>query len=378
MINDENSKHIVRYEIKYSRLKVAIKNKHHMMKIYIYLVLILLSIININGQTKTEEFEIKPSKKRFSNALYNKILYYDNRGNKSNFGILKIGNNNSEAIVRPKYPMEEQIFNLFNSLIDSSAKNGQLLLEIKKFELSETLNEIGYNTIKANMYCITADKCYKINSIDTIAKFDFGVDVSGMILASGTNIISKFIHRSLYKTNTDSIHFENILKIEKEKQPYINNFEAYKKGVIKDGLYFSFEAFKNQVPEYFCIVKKDSFENVSVKAIDGDSIEIENNLTIYMAVHKGVCYYNFGNNSFVELTREDSGFYFNKYIDVETNIGKNLLKGFSYGTYLSGGLMPIYTWNVLIQDDVPRHKKVLVKMKLDHLTGELYLVKKLK
>jgi hypothetical protein len=355
--------------------------KNYMRKIYTSLILIIVLKAQLIGQSKAENFEIKLSKKKHANALYNKIIYADARSNKSHFGIIKVGDNGYTAAVMPIYSMEEQVQNALLSMVDSTAQNGTLLLEIVKFEISESeQGEIGYSKFKANMYSIRDSSCNKIHSMDTSLKYNFGVDVSGMLVASSAAMVSDFILNCIHRTIQDSTNYPELLKIAETKQIDKSKMSAYNTSQLKDGVYLDYESFKNQLPLYYCIVEKDSLKGIKVKTMDGDGIALSNDIKIYSVVYKGICYYNLGMNSYTILTKENNDFYFTKYIDDGANVGKVILKAVLNSANIApiGSPIPIYLpLGDEIFDDDELRKKALVKMKLHHISGRPVLVKRL-
>jgi hypothetical protein len=338
--------------------------------------------MNMQSQSKAEDFEIKLSKKKYPNALYNKIIYSDNRTNKSHFGFIKVEENGYTTAVMPIFPMEEQVQNVLSSMVDSTGLDGTMLLEIIKLEISESeKGEIGYSQFKANMYKVLDSTCHKIHSIDTSLKYNFGVDVSGMLVASSAAMVYDFILKCIHKTNQDSTNYSEILKTAKTKQFDRSKTSAYSNVILLDGIYLDFESFKNQLPLYYCIVEKDSLQNIKVKTMDGDGIALSDDIKIYAVVYKGISYYNLGKNSYTTLTKENNDFYFSIYVDDGPNIGKLILKSALNIASLptsEPSLIPIVPrLGDEIFDDDEMRKKALVKMKLHRISGQPVFVKRL-
>jgi hypothetical protein len=353
-----------------------------MKKLYLLILFNLNLFLSLTAQSRAEDFEIRLSKKKYTNALYNKIIYSDIRGNKSHFGIIKVGENGYTTKVEPIYPMEEQVQNALLSMVDSTVQNGTLLLEIVKLEISESeKGEIGYSKFKANMYSVLDSSCNKIYSIDTSLKYNFGVDVSGMLVAGSAAMVSNFILNCIHKTIQDSTNYPELQKIAKNKQIDRSKVPAYFNSTLKDGVYLNFESFKNQLPLYYCIVEKDSLQDIKVKTMDGDGIALSNDIKIYSVVYKGICYYNLGNNKYTILTKEINDFYFSKYIDDGPKIGMIILRSALNGATIAPiGSSPILIFPGLgdeIIDDDETRKKALVKMKLHHISGRPVFVKRL-
>jgi hypothetical protein len=347
-----------------------------MKKLYLLILLNLNLFLSLTAQVRAEDFEIKLSKKKHSNALYNKISYFDIRPDVSNFGAVKVGRNNEVALVKPKYPMSSQIENMFTSMVDSTAKNGRLILQLIQLELLESANEteIGYSFFKADMYTVIDNKCLKINSIDTSLKFDFGADVTSMLIASTANMINYFVSQSLYKAPQDSNYLSLYLitkhdSIEKSKIPLYTIKE------LKDGVYYTYNAFKNQMPDNKCFIKmnKDKVEKVS--PLTNEGTYFNSSKIIFTAVYMGKCFIN-SEAEFVELKRENEDFYFVSIIHQNPSEGrvlaKIILNNGGYHRSINGNPLVIMPLGFLINTD---GKNVKTKMRLNYQNGNSIFVK---
>jgi hypothetical protein len=345
-----------------------------MIKTYASIILVFTSIIIAYGQISTEDFEIKPSKKKYPNALYNTIALVDQRANKSHFGFIREADYPPVAIIAVN-PLKEQIQIAIQSMIDSTAKSDTLVLELKKLEVSEK-GETGYIEFKANMFKVVDTNCYKINAIDTIYVYDFGFDVSGMLAGSSANVVSNFIANSLFKNSHDTTRYNNLIDLkdigitDKSKMP------AYANPNLKDGVYTSFESFRDQKPDYGCLIKYIG-DSVTVKALDTNRNEIKYDVGIYIAVQSGHAFFNNGAEDYKKLSKENGEFVFVEYID-EESIGKHILKAFLNGGStdpFTGQYTNLFLGDVFIKNTT---KMVPVLSKISHLGGNTITVKRLK
>ncbi len=353
-----------------------------MIKQFISIIAIFTLAMAAYGQIRTELLEIKPSKKKYSNALYNKIKYFDARTNKSCFGIVRVGSKDKLALVVPKTPMKTQIEQALISMIDSTAKNDTLFLLINEFQIFESNdgNDIGKSYFNADVFCLEKNRCYKINTIDTTLKFDFGSVVSAMLIASSANIILDFISKSLYKIKHDTLNFLDFTEIiskesiEKKKIPVYSNIE------LRDGVYYNYVSFKEQKPDHSCTIEINKYDSaVEISVFDEKGKEINTDNIIFAAVYKGKCYYNPGEeyDNYVELKKEGNDFYFISIPDYKAKRKtefKSLLIAASYSgnTHipdLNGSVMtfsPLIPY--LIDKDMNKHKSKM-RMQLDYKTG---------
>jgi hypothetical protein len=299
-----------------------------MRKIYFFLMLMLSMRFSLIAQTRTEDFEIKIPKKKYSNALYNTIRYFDSRKNTSDFGTLLIGRKNILSSVIAKESMDIQISNLMYTSIDSSAKSGSLLFQVNSMKFSETTkydNDIAIFKLKAKIYSIIDKKCYVIHSIDTSVQANFGGDMSYMIMISASNLISNELAKSLYKLPIDS-NFIYSYQIEKLDSLDKIKIPLYSHKILKDGLYKSYETFKLQTPDMACKVSQQEDNSSSAVAIDENGKESSTDgKEIYAVVSDGTGYI-LVNEKYRRLKKESDDFYYNidwEEIPEDLKVGNN-------------------------------------------------------
>ncbi len=344
--------------------------------IKLILLLFIICMMEMHGQSRAEDFEIKASKKRYPNALYNSIGLVDSRSNKSHFGHIKDANYGSVPIIAAS-PLKVQIQSSIQSMIDSTAKSGALLLELIKLEVSESKKgEIGYINFKANMFKVMDTNCYKISAVDTMYIYDFGFSVSAMLASGSANLVSNFIASCLYKNNLDTTKYYGLLDLidigitDKSKMP------AYTNTYLKDGAYTSFESFRDQKPDYGCLIKSIG-DSISVKAMDSNRHEIKHDIGIFIAVQSGIAFFNNGMEDYKKLSKENGEFVFIEFIE-EESIGKHILKGFLNGGHtdpITGLYTNLFLGDLLIKNTT---KMVPVLSKLNHLGGNTIIIKRLK
>jgi hypothetical protein len=369
-----------------------------MNKIYSTLISILLFSIALRAQVRAEDFEIKDSKKKYPSALYNTIKYFDARQDTSNFGILLIGKNDIPVQVKPKVKMDLQLTKLLLTQIDTSAKKGILFLLLNEMRFSESIkndNDIAVFQLKAKIYSVINKKCYVIHNIDTNIQASFGGDMSYMIMVSASNLISNELAKSIYKAPTDTnfvytYNIEKLDSIEKHKVKILDSLDKHKlqlynENPLKDGLYQTFNSFKQQIPDMLCNVIMDNDSIKSIIIINGSTVESIEGKEIYAIVAKGIGYIKI-NNRYRKLKKENDEFYFtlneNEISENSSNTRKNnnaiISVPISSGIIGVPGVSLALPIGLLIHainsNKVPVIKKV--KMQIDYHTGGFIIVKK--
>jgi hypothetical protein len=343
------------------------------------LVLFNLSLfLSLTAQVRTENFEIIPSKKKYSNALYNHFKYFDSRKDTSHYGTLLIGRKNILSSVVAKESMNIQFINLMYSAIDASAKSGTLLFQINKMRFSETTkndNDIATFQLKAKIYSVINKKCFVIHKIDTSIQASFGGDMSYMIMVSASNLIANELAKSLYKVPADtdfiySYQIERLDSLEKLKIP------LYSQKILKDGLYQSYESFKLQLPDKACSVLQKEENSNSVVLINELGKEIKNDTTkIYAIVYKGTGYILI-NEKYRRLEKEKDEFNF--YIDWNeipenlrtNNENRNLTIPIGIGTGMTGATIPLPIGLIIGALNKNKNSEVRkIGIKIDYKTG---------
>src|SRR3954466_7098024 len=103
---------------------------------------------------KPIDFSIALPAQKVKNSLYNKIELMDSRYDTSFFGSVFLG-----GFMKPVVPvvrMHQQMVNVMKALTDETAKDGELLLQFRKFSFgrygSGQMSEKGYCYLKATLY----------------------------------------------------------------------------------------------------------------------------------------------------------------------------------------------------------------------------------
>lgn len=326
------------------------------------LVLIQLSL-TASAQIRTQNFAFNLPEQKVTNSLYNRISFIDSRFDTLSVGIIQRGLFNEKVKQIPKPSFSTQVNDVLNALIDSSAKDGELVLHIRQFnfaEITSSFSERGYCYIRAELFSKNEGQYKILSRIDSVVIVK-ATDVTIQLLKKSSQALSSFIENNLLKSSADSIYYSlnDIIKIdsiEKIKIP------VYNTSVYKDGLYKTFSAFSNQVPDnqITAKIKGENISNIKIASDSGESTISKKD--IYAIVYLGIPYISteFG---YYPLKKIESDFYFTGKAKTTANSGDVVAASIFFG--LIGGLIASNT-------------NAIFEMKIDHLSGGFIRLKEIK
>jgi hypothetical protein len=271
-------------------------------------------------------------------------------------GIVQLGAFNNKAKVISKVPLSVQLKNVMQSLTDSTAKNGELLLQLRQFtfaEITSAMSEKGYCYLRAELYSKNDDQYHKLAAIDTVVLIN-SMDVTKPLFKSGSKMITDFISNNLLKETNDTkgYSFNNIVKIDSiEKRGIL----VYNTDKYADGLYYDYKSFSCQKPDKQINVetKKDGrISCVKVLSADNKMVKMKPK-DIYSIVYNGIPYVatEYG---YYPLTKSNDEFYFTGKTKVTANTGDVMAAGMFFGVI-----------GVLVASNA----NATFEMKLDHNNG---------
>ncbi|MFA6083062.1 hypothetical protein [Mucilaginibacter sp.] len=334
-----------------------------MSKITVVCLLLLFCSIGVSAQHKVF-FETRLSKTKVKNSLYNSIKLLDSRADTS-LGFVQTGVLNRKAKVVTKQSLAKEVSNIFSSLIDTNAANGEMLLHLRQFsfaELTAGMSESGYCAFQADLYTQKQDQYQLIGSIDTLFHLRSSIDVTNALLRTGSDTLTGFIQDHLLKQPTgkialsysDLLHIDSIEKL---------SIKVYNTTTYVDGLYLSYNSFKNQTPDQEIIVTNPYLYPGNVKALNekGKLKDVKLNKT-YAVVYKGSPYIvtQYG---FYPLKKENNEFLFTGQAKVSANTGTVIAASAMFG--ILGALITNGG------DDAT------FEMKIDHRNGTLIKLKEI-
>ena len=295
-----------------------------------YIFLLCACLISITSglaaQERTVEFEIVMPDVKVTNSLYNTIRFIDSRDDPDYFGTLLLHERHGflistqsnlrqgdmyPSVVIVKVPLAVQFESLMRSLVDGNANNATLYFQLREFAFAETTafaGNKGYFYFKAGIYARQGTNYKKLSTIDTIVTIK-STSLLNDLAVTASNVISRFVASNLLKVPSDSVSFTaneiaEIDNTEKSKIP------IYYGSIWRDGLYATYNSFKNQIPDQWVIVEMHKEEISLIKRINNkgkeESVPAQD---IYAVVYKGVPYIAIQNN-YYKLFRKETDFFF--------------------------------------------------------------------
>ncbi len=342
--------------------------------IYLIKVVSILFLLQLTfsgktySQNYTEDFNLTFPKKIISNGNYNTINFIDSRSETNDLGFVYSGVENKRTPVVPKTDFNTQFKKLLKNSIDSSTADGELLLQLRKFkflEKPERASEFGFCLLRADLY-LKQDSTYKkLSRIDTIIIVE-SLDATKPLFEETSNALTEFVLKNLTKdfSNTDNYTFNQIIHIDSLEK---NKIKLYNQSQYTDGVYNTFENFKNQIPDFkilevvykqekTLIIKAQNKKNKKIKIRPDEFFAFVNEGKPYISAEYG-CY---------PLEKKDNDFYFigegkipneKVFLTSETND--------SNGVEVNKG--PALTTQT-----------AFYQIKLDHIDGSLMRVKEIK
>lgn len=280
--------------------------------IIIVLLVTGFHISTLFSQDRIKNFEISIPNYRIVNSEYRSINFLDVRMDTSTMGIVQLGAFNNNARVVAGIPLSQQLSKVIQSITDTSAKKGELLFQLFNLEFAEmtgVYDESGSCYIKAGLYSKDNMLYQKLASVDTlfvIKKWD----VTEQLLNGGSQIITDFIASNLLRKSNNSRFYtlRDIIKIDStdKRELKVYNVERY-----AEGLYYSYESFKNQKPDKHVFVETKKNGKIScVKIIAANNtLTKADPTTFYSIVYNGQPYIA-TKYDYYPLVKQEDDFYF--------------------------------------------------------------------
>ncbi|HLK29871.1 MAG TPA: hypothetical protein VKT28_14930 [Puia sp.] len=280
------------------------------MKKILLAVIFYLSILIVARaqEVTTRFFELTPSKNKIQNSLYKTIGFLDSRDDTTRIGMIDIGLlKNRPAKLILKTPFQLQLTNLLNSLIDSTAKDGELLFQLNQFNFVET-SGTRYCYLLACLYTKENSGYKKLSILDTTIIIPVS-DVGKAIQKQGNEIIASFISKAISLT-AQGISGYSINEISKMDSIEKNQIPVYATEKFTDGIYLNYESFKNQKPDLQGMIETKKDGSISsihiidstgkkVKAKSKNMYAVINNGKIFIATQFGYYLLEKINNNFI-------------------------------------------------------------------------------
>ncbi|MDO6435161.1 hypothetical protein Q4E93_31385 [Flavitalea sp. BT771] len=317
----------------------------------------------------TVRFALSTPAMKVSHSLYRRMQFIDSRVDTSNLGIIA-ANAAFDKVVMPARPLGEQFSQLLHDMTDSTARDVELLLQLKRFsffDLPTRFSHKGCSFIRAFLYVRSENSYQKLAVLDTLLEINYGTifksSLRKRLFAASDSIFCRFIYNSLRLEtgNTDYLGMDDIRDIDEIEKKSI---PLYKLDSLPDGIYKDFAAFSSARPSYPEFIAPMDGENV-LEVLANTPAERNKNLEhddLYAFVRHGKIYLS-TSYGYYPLVKKGTDFFY---------IGKIKVSGTNFA---SAGLFMIWTisqlavgmpiavafWNTSV-------KKTFL-MKLDYLDG---------
>lgn len=309
------------------------------------------------SQKHRENYTISLPEQKASDSRYNRLVFIDGRADTSNMGIVQVGAFNKKALVIAETPLEQQFQAVFNQLVDSSAKQGQcvfLLRQLSFAEVTKAMSERGYCYLRAALFATAGEGYQMINTIDTVILVK-AFDVTRAMFRRGSSTIQEFIGQNLQRTAREE-HLYSLTDIRALDSVEKRGIPVYNTTTYANGVYATYEAFKEQKPDLPAAVIETDREGMFVVKVTNEKGKLQKvkSENLYALVKEGTPYIAtaFG---YYQLDKRDDNFYFTGKTKVAASQGDIMAASMFFG--IIGGLLAS-------QADV-----AVFEMKIDHVGG---------
>lgn len=334
----------------------------------LYTGVLLLSGLALCSQDKVKYFTLEYNDgAKVATSGYSSIKLIDSREDTSCFGVVRLGMLDKEAKVLPGGNFETQLGVLLTKMNGEVAGQKELIFQLRRLkfvEKAEAGKEFGYCFFRANVFTPYESNFRLVSSIDTFIVIESKKEVTKKIIQSANNTIIKFFKETITKTGQENVQLSmnEIVKIDSIEKSKI---KVYNTSEYVNGIYRTFESFKEQIPEYslFSITFEDG-EISEIKAKnDKGRLRRINSEEVYAIVNNGKPYISaqFG---YYPLVKNNNDFYF---------IGDDKVN------YIKGQLVKsnsIFNPTEYVYTPMPITSQF--EIKIDHMNGKFMRVKEIK
>jgi hypothetical protein len=311
----------------------------------------------VQAQNHNREFEIGMPETKVPGSVYNKISFIDSRTDTTQMGIVQTGAFNRKAHVVAKRPLAQQLHTLMESLVDSAAGQGELLLQLRQCSFAEvtgSVSEKGYFFFRAMLYAKQATGWLPLASIDTALILTSSWDVTKGLFKNGSNIVSRFVSNHLLQAQpaAATISFADIIHIDSIEKAAL---KVYTSLSWQNGVYLSWHSFKNQLPDKPILqaeIKDGQLQNVKITGTDSKPEKVKAK-KVYAVVYNDLPFIatDFG---YYPLQKRENDLFFTGRAKVSASGADVIAASFFFG--IIGGL-------------IASDAAATFDMKIDHVSG---------
>ncbi len=318
-----------------------------------------------------ERFHFSLPETLISNSLYHSFEFVDSRPDTINFGRIYSDHYKRKVPLVASVDMETQLNWFLNAAIDSSAGNGELFFQLRKFEFVELGGEIpnyGYCPIRADLYVKKNSNYFLLAKLDTFIATEKGIgriDVSELLLKQSKAVLSRFIlkHLQLESSIKKAYTYDQILVIDSIEKTHLPLYNATK---YTNGVYLSYESFKIQKPDYPLLKvtrKFDEIHRLTILDRKGKKLKIDYK-EVYAFVYKDTAYISdyYGCYS---LQKFKDDFYFigkGKALAIEEGVALAGATGLAFGGIIAG---------IASEQITKNNAYAFYKARIDHCDGSV-------
>lgn len=277
----------------------------------LYTSFLVLSGLAIFAQDKVKDFTLEYNGAKVTESAYGRLKLIDSREDTSCFGVVRLGMLDKEAKVVPSTNFETQLGVLLTKM--NGEGKDELIFQLRRLkfvEKAEAGKEFGYCFFRANIFTPSEGNYKLISAIDTFIVIESKKEITKQIIHSANTTIINFFKEALTKNTAECVQlsFNQIMKIDSIEKSKI---KVYTTTEYVNGIYRSFEAFKEQIPDYslFSITFEDG-EITEIKAKNQKGrLKKINSEEVYAIVNNGKPYISaeFG---YYPLVKNNNDFYF--------------------------------------------------------------------
>lgn len=217
------------------------------------------------GYKEPKDFKISTTKNIVDNSLYSQISLIDSREDKKSLGLLRIGGREKLIELVSETPFKNQIQEVIDSAINETATNDTIVFQLRNIQFIEHIDFFKFGCsfhLRFSTYKKINSIYYPITTIDTTTDINRSLFYSKrkLIRKAGINFQQNIIN-NLRKAYNKNIAFSledlsNIDSIEKSLMPLYTN------KILKDGIYLTYQSFKNKIPDKSVYVEEVDDEEI--------------------------------------------------------------------------------------------------------------------
>jgi len=274
----------------------------------------------LRAQDITHSFELGWPLYKVSNSLYNKITFLDSRSAGVPIGVITkgLGPAQVEKIVF-KTPIEPQFAGLMHVLVDNTARDGELLFQLRRFRFVEK-SGVRYCFLSASLYAKKEDRYFPLSHLNTV--FSLPSRIWNTLQTKANTLLADFVAKGLVLPARDSLSytFDEVARVDSIEK---RSIPLYTVGTCKDGIYTSPQSFLAQRPEWpdldVLTRKNGSIISVAARYSGGERRPVGKD-AMYAIVYKGRPYM-ITEYGFYPLQRLGDDLYFTGELRIALTLG---------------------------------------------------------